>query len=104
MVVDEREEIEGKNITATVVFKDNNDIVYQLFPSYRDDFRSILAEAVEIHFGSTDSFKVHEVSELKSWALLAEGVQGRPFYNKDFYVDEFVTLIDMALEEVRSSK
>lgn len=93
----ETSEFQGKRLTARVVKKDS-DLIFQFFlTKFPSDFPTLLAEVVESHFGSTDSFKLDHVPELNSYALLAKGILDRPTVRVDYVTTDFLNLLDEVL-------
>lgn len=93
----ETSEFQGKRLTARVVKKDS-DLIFQFFlTKFPSDFPALLAEVVESHFGSTDSFKLDHVPELNSYALLAKGILDRPTVRVDYVTTDFLNLLDEVL-------
>jgi hypothetical protein len=101
--VEPRLEVKQKNFSAHVVFRSEGDVIFQFFelPKKFKEFEPLLAEAVESHFGSTDKFALAHVPELRSWALLAQGLQDTALYSQAQHIDKFLELIDLAIDEVR---
>jgi hypothetical protein len=100
--VEPRIEFKGTNFTSHIVFRSEGDVIFQFFelPKRFKDFEPLLAEAVEGHFGTTDNFALAHVPELKSWALLAKGLQNIALFNQQQHITKFLELIDLALTEV----
>lgn len=104
LAVDPRESFEFAALRADVVFKDNSDIIFQVFPNSGfnwpdgEDGRTFLAEAIEAHFGSTERFSAHYLRELSSWGILASGLAGLPTFAKTFHVDGFLQFLDDAAQ------
>ena len=94
-----RAEYKGQNFHADIVARDE-DLIYQFFNVKAADFRTILAEVIEAHFGSTDKFSASYIPEVKSLGVRAQGVAGSPFFNYDHYTTEFLDLVDTVLGEV----
>ncbi len=90
---------EGKNFKAEIVSR-GDDLIYQFFRVRHTDFRRLLAEIIEEHFGNTTSFSAATVPELKSLGVLAKGVTNNPFFNLDHYTSGFLGLVDDCLSEV----
>jgi hypothetical protein len=98
----ERMEFSGNVLKeATIVLRGEGDIIYQFFGVKHPDFKGFLAEVVDEHFGSTDDFRVDYIQELKSWSLLAKDVRTRPLFNFKHYTEDFMWLLDAALEEFK---
>jgi len=89
----------GENFRAEIVAK-GDDLIYQFFDVRNDDFRNLLAEVIEAHFGSTDKFSASYIPEVKSMGVHANGVVGSPFFNYDHYTKDFLELVDTVLGEV----
>jgi hypothetical protein len=90
------------SLKADVVLRGDGDIIYHFHEIKYQDFRKLLAEVVESHFGSTDAFKLDEVYEIPgTWGLLAKGVRTNPLFNFDFYTTEFLGLLESTLEELK---
>ena len=94
-----RAEYRGENFKAEIVSK-GDDLIYQFFGVKHDDFRNLLSEIIESHFGSTDKFSAAYVPELKSLGVRAKGVAGSSFFNYDHYTSGFLGLVDRVLSEV----
>jgi len=88
----------GSNCKVEIVRK-GDDIIYQFFKVKHPDFRSLLAEIIESHFGSTNTFAAASVPELKSLGVIAKGVLASPLFNFSHYTSEFLSLVDSCLEE-----
>lgn len=100
-----REEYElTKNLRADVVFRDDGDVIFHLFSNtFPSDTRTFLADLIEQHFGSTDRFSASAVPELKSWAILAHGLQNLPAYEHDFHVRAFLGRVAQAFASYRGT-
>jgi hypothetical protein len=93
---------EGDVLRADIVTRGDGDLIYHFYEVNHDDFRTLLAEVVESHFGSTDSFRVDQVIEMPgTWGLLAKGVRSLPLFNLKFYTEDFLWLLDKVLKETR---
>jgi hypothetical protein len=93
----ETSEFQGKRLNARVVRK-GSDLIFQFFlPKFPADFPTLLAEIVESHFGDTDDFKLDNVPELSSYALLAKGILDRPTVRVDYVTTDFLNLLDEVL-------
>lgn len=99
--IDPRREFEGNNFEAVAVIKQDNNVIFQFFKTKRKDFRDILAEVVESHFGSTDDFAVAYEKELHSYSLLGKQLQSLPTFSNDTHVDQFFSLLDNTIEELK---
>ena len=95
-----RMEYEGENFRAEIVHK-GDDLIYQFFRVRHPDFRSLLAEVIESHFGSTNAFTAASVPELKSLGVRAKGVTDNTFFNLDHFTSSFLGLVDSCLGELK---
>lgn len=93
-----RMEYLGENFKAEIVRK-GDDLIYQFFRVRHSDFRGFLAEIIESHFGTTNSFSAASVPELKSLGVRAKGVLDSPFFNLAHYTSSFLDLVDSCLSE-----
>jgi len=92
--------IEGQNLRADLVRR-NSDVILHLYPHRSvPDFERLVAEVVESHFGTTEGFCLDRVPELRSWALLMYRVADKPLFRPEFYVEQFLELLDAVLSEV----
>jgi hypothetical protein len=89
---------EGQNFKAEIVSR-GDDLIYQFFRVRHKDFRGLLAEIIEAHFGNTNSFSAATVPELKSLGVHARGVTNNPFFNLDHFTSAFLGLVDDCLGE-----
>jgi hypothetical protein len=97
-----RLQFEGKVLKADIVFRKDSDIIFHFQGIRNKDFRQILAEVLDAHFGSTDAFKFDPVPELPdTFGLLAKGVRLNPLFSLKFYVEDFLWLLDRTLVELR---
>jgi len=94
-----RGEYKGKNFRAEIVLKDE-DIIYQLFDFRVKDMRNLMAEVIESHFGSTESFRAAEIPELDSLGIIAKKVRSYPLFNFKHYTEDFLSLTDKVLGEL----
>jgi hypothetical protein len=99
LYVEPREEYTLTHTRVEVVYKQNGDVVFQLFPQSPswpppDRGREFLAEVIEAHFGSAEFFQASYVPELRSWAVRAVGLSNLTTYDKAFHVEGFVRLVD----------
>ena len=94
-----RAEYRGKNFRAEIVSK-GDDLIYQFFRVKKPDFRGLLAEVIESHFGGTTQFSAAYVPEVESLGVLAKGVAGSPFFSYDHYTVHFLDLVDTCLGEL----
>jgi len=99
--IDPRIEFEGTNFEAVAVLKKDTNVIFQFFKTKRKDFRDILAEVVESHFGSTDDFAVAYEKELHSYSLLGKQLQALPMFSKDSHINQFFSLLDYTIEELK---
>jgi hypothetical protein len=90
---------EGVNFKAEIVTK-GDDLIYQFFRVRHPDFRNLLAEVIEAHFGNTDAFSAASVPELKSLGVRAKGVLKNPFFSLSHYTASFLGFVDNCLSEV----
>jgi hypothetical protein len=90
---------QGRNFKADIV-SSGDDLIYQFFRVKHSDFRKLLAEIIESHFGNTNSFSAATVPELKSLGVRAKGVTSNPFFNLEHYTSGFLDLVDNCLSEV----
>jgi hypothetical protein len=96
--VPERAFYEGKKFRAEIVSR-GDDLIYQFFNVRHPDFRTLLAEIIEAHFGKTDGFSAAFVPELESLGVRAKGVCDNPFFDYSFYTEKFLDLVDRCLQE-----
>lgn len=94
-----RMEYRGQYFRAEIVHKDT-DLIYQFFQVRHPDFRSLLAEIIESHFGNTNAFSAATVPELKSLGVRARGVTDHTFFSLDHYTSDFLGLVDSCLGEL----
>ena len=99
-----RQRMEGLRVHVEVVLRPDHDIIYQFFFPKKlklrgTDFPSLLEEVVNAHFGTLQPFALDEVTEVESWALLAKKVRDLPMYTPEFYTTQFISLLDIALDE-----
>lgn len=95
-----RMQFEGTKLQADVVLRGRGDVIFHFHDVRRSDFRDLLAEVVEEHFGTTDSFYFDDVPELeKTFGLLAKGVRNHPLYNQKHFIEDFLHLLDAVLIE-----
>ncbi len=101
-----REEIDTDFLRVEVVFRENDDVIFQLFPktkAFPKDSRlarTFLAEALEAHFGDTTDFEGGYTPELESWAIKAKGLQQHVSYAPEHHIHGFVQLLAAALAEL----
>ena len=93
-----RAEYYGKKFRAVIVLK-NDDLIYQFFNVKHADFRNLLAEIIEAHFGKTDDFSASYVPELESLGVRAKKVCDSPFFDYAHYTEKFLGLVDSCLQE-----
>jgi len=89
----------AETFDADIVTRGEGDLIYHFHGIKHDDFKQLLADVVESHFGDTDDFKVDYVPELKAYGLLAKGVRKNPMFNLKFYTEDFLWLLDGVLKE-----
>lgn len=96
--LDPREVFEGDICDVHAVYK-GDDIIFQLFPKRRARVltRDLVAEAVDVWFGSTERFSGSYIPELESWALRARGLAALPSYDREHHVVGFATYLNEAL-------
>lgn len=98
-----RTDWQGRVLQMEFVFQDP-DVVYHInakrFPT---GFRDLLAEVIEAHFGSTESFAVDYVPEMSSYALIGRGLLARPIVDRDHLTTHFARLLDAAVHVLRTS-
>ena len=99
--VEKRLNYGGNRFAATIVFKDRGNIIFQFFNTRRKDFRSILAEVIETHFGSTDDFAASYEKELGAHSLLASGLQFLSTFSVKTHIEDFLELLDITLGELK---
>jgi hypothetical protein len=105
LAVPPRMEFEGVTLKADIVTRGEGDVIYHFHEIRRKDFRDILAEVVESHFGNTEPFKFDDCPELpQTCGLLAKGVRSNPLFNIKFYVEDFLWLLDGTMVELRKEK
>lgn len=101
-----REVFEDERAKLEVIFREDGDVIFQIFPKVKGFpvgerlGRTFLAEAIEAHFGSTDSFEGGFTEELGSWAVKAKGLQGRLGYKPEYHVLGFVEFLVTAIGEL----
>ena len=94
----------GETFEVDVVLPGDKDVIFHFFlNSPLPDFDLLLAECVESHFGSTDTFSVAYTPEVSSWGLKAEGLRTLPLYSAKSHVEAFLKLVDDSLVLHRSS-
>ena len=86
----------GKNFRAEIVHK-GEDLIYQFFDVKHADFRTLLAEIIEAHFGSTRAFSAAYTPEVESLGVRAKGVTAEPFFNYGHFTSGFLGLVDRCL-------
>jgi hypothetical protein len=96
--VPERFDFDMRNFTCSVVLEGDGDLVYQFVDVKHPDFRQLLADTIESHFGSTRNFSARYDTPVLSWGLLGKDVRLRPLYTQAQYIDAFVGLLDEVLE------
>lgn len=101
-----REVIEYGSLSVTVVYREDGDIIFQIFPGPKsplskdgEKVRNLLAETIECYFGSTDRFEGSYTDEMKSWALKAVRLSDLPSYNHDYHVVGFVKFLSDVVDE-----
>lgn len=94
-----RLKFEGNILDADIVPRGDGDLIYHFSNIKHPDFKKILAEVVEQHFGATDDFRIDFVPELQAWGLLAKNVRKKPLFNLMFYTEDFLWLLDAVLKE-----
>ena len=100
-----REEMQGQFCDITVVFRENGDVIFQLFPKRKwpadvAGGRQLLSDLVEVYFTDTSRFSASWVPELSSWGLRAAGLAETLTYDKDHHVVGFATFINQALADL----
>jgi hypothetical protein len=101
-----REELHSAVLRVEVVYREDGDIIFQLFPNTKafpaDEklARAFLAEAIDTHFGDTAAFEGGYTPELESWAIKAKNLHTQVSYNHDHHVLGFVHLLMDALTEL----
>jgi len=103
--IEPREEFEGKFCDITVVFRENGDVVFQIFPKKKwprdvGDGRALLTDMVMIYFGGLDRFSASYISELSSWGLIARDLTGMISYDKEHHVAGFARFVNQALADL----
>tara|TARA_Y100001972_G_C7469764_1_gene239262 strand:+ start:244 stop:582 length:339 start_codon:yes stop_codon:yes gene_type:complete len=96
------ETIDKDNFTCTVVDGKGTDNIFQFFNVKIDDFDEVLAETIEDHFGNTEGYALEFVSEMSMYGLLAKNQRDNPLFNKEFYVDQFLDLLDKTITELQN--
>ena len=105
--MDTREDVDGPFCRASVIYRENGDIVFQLFPHARgfptgaDPGRAFLADALEVYFGSLDRFSASHIPELSSWAVRAKGLAETPMYDKDHHIYGFLSYLNQPLADLQ---
>ena len=93
---------DGAHFQAAIILRGDEDIIYQFSEVKHSDFRTLLAEVIESHFGDTDNFKFDSIPEIpNAFGLLAKGVRGKPFFNAAHYTSGFLDLLDGVLSETQ---
>ena len=98
--LDEREELIGSLCAATIVYKEDGDIIFQLVHKrgrWPQGMAELLGDAVAHWFGSTDRFSASFIPELSSWAMRARGLAHTPPFRREHHVHGFVSFLDNAL-------
>lgn len=101
-----REDVEGQFCNATIVYRANGDVIFQLFPRTKkfpagaEAGREFLADALEVYFDSLDRFSASYVHELSSWAVRAELLAETPTYNREHHVYGFLSYLNQALADL----
>lgn len=100
-----REEMQGQFCDVTVVFRENGDVIFQLFPKRKwpqdlQAARALLSELVDVYFTDTSRFSASWVPEVSSWGLRAAGLSEMLSYDKDHHVIGFATFINQALADL----
>lgn len=103
--VDPRDEYKMPKADVTVVFKQNGDVIFQIFPKVNywpspKSARVFLTELVKAHFGQIDNFQAEWIPLLHSWALKAEGLQNWDSFDRIYHTQRFVTLLNDTLAEM----
>lgn len=101
--LDPREDFEGDHCSATAVYRENGDIVFQLFPvkpwGTGESARALVTDLVETYFGSTDHFAAAPTPELDSWAVKAIGLANKVGYTREHHVVGFLLFINIFLAD-----
>lgn len=93
----------GECFRADVVLPGERDVIFQfLLAKQLKTFDALLAEAIEAHFGTTKDFFVEWTPEVESWGLKARGLRERPLYSQKVHIEDFLSLVDRALELAQS--
>ena len=94
---------EGRNFKATIVLRNESDLIYQWFmQTFPKDFPALLSAVVDAHFGSVDKFALDWVPEVKSYALLGRGLWDNPLRDELFLTSKFCELVDDTLDELKA--
>jgi hypothetical protein len=104
MSVTPREELEGLHIHIVIAYPTEPHIIFQItLKRPFEDFRALLGEVIEEHFGSTDKFRASFEEDLGTWSVICLGARDNPLFNKQFHVEDFLSLLDIAVDEARKS-
>ncbi len=101
-----REELIGDACDVTVVYRENGDVIFQLFPKTRNwpadvkAGRELLGELLETYFDKTEGFSGAYAPELKSWAILATRLALTLTYDKEHHVYGFARFLNQALVDL----
>lgn len=95
---------EMEHFEVYVTERGESDIVLQFLSVKVPDFATFLAEAVQIHFGTTEGFSLDQNAELKTFGLLMRRVRANPAFNEAYFVDEFLQLLEAAAGDLVRSK
>lgn len=91
----------GRNFYCDIVLRGDEDVIYQFQTKY-GDFRKLLAEVVESHFGDTANFKFDTIPEIpNAYGLLAKSVRAKPFFSAKHYTEGFLDFLDDVLDETQ---
>lgn len=93
--------VEKKNFMAVISDGKGDDIIFQFFKVKIQDFDGLLAEVIEDHFGSTNSFALEYVQELDMYGLLAKDIKSNALFNKKFHIDSFLDILDSTISELK---
>ena len=96
-----------EHMEGSVVFPaEGGDVVFHLFPKGKNwpvgqaAQREFLAEAIDMHFGSTAGFAADHMADLSGWAIKGAALENRADYNTERHVEGFLRLLEAGIAEL----